>query len=317
MENKMARPLRIEYPGAFYHITARGNERKDIFKSIRDREQFLSYLASAAERYQAVFHVYCLMSNHYHLLLETPQGNLSQIMRHINGAYTTYFNTKRRRAGHLFQGRYKTILVEADEYAEVLSRYIHLNPVRAGIVKDPEAYPWSSYEAYIGGKKPPKWLCMDMVLSCFGRKVKETQRRYREFVEAGRESEEDPLRGVVASTILGSSEFVQAIRDKFLANRKAERDVPAVRKLVAAPSPEQIAHAVDGEMSDAALARQVKLYLLQQYTPRTLKDIGKLYGISESGVSTARRRMGQKIRQDARLRKVIEKIKKGLNLSNA
>ncbi len=138
----MARPLRITYPGAFYHITSRGNERKNIFKSQRDREQFLRYLESATERYGAKIHVYCLMSNHYHLLLETPLANLSQIMRHINGAYTTYFNIKRERAGHLFQGRYKAILVEMDEYAQELSRYIHLNPVRAGIAEMPEQYPW-------------------------------------------------------------------------------------------------------------------------------------------------------------------------------
>ena len=103
----MGRPLRIEYPGAFYHVTSRGNEQKDIFKSDKDREQFISYLESAGARYEAVIHAYCLMSNHYHLLLETPSGNLSEIMRHINGAYTNYFNAKRKRAGHLLQGRYK------------------------------------------------------------------------------------------------------------------------------------------------------------------------------------------------------------------
>src|SRR5664279_2859353 len=140
----MARPLRIEYPGAFYHVTSRGNEQKDIFRSRKDREKFLGYLESAKERYGAVIHAFCLMNNHYHLLLETPSGNLSQIMRHINGAYTTYFNVKRKRAGHLFQGRYKAILVEADEYAKELSRYIHLNPVRVGIVANPEEYRWSS-----------------------------------------------------------------------------------------------------------------------------------------------------------------------------
>ena len=130
----MARPLRITYPGAFYHVTSRGNERKDIFKSRRDREKFLEYFESAAKRYDAVIHVFCLMDTHYHLLLKTPSGNLPQIMRHVNGAYTTYFNVKRGRSGHLFQGRYKAILVDIDEYAKELSRYIHLNPVRAKIV---------------------------------------------------------------------------------------------------------------------------------------------------------------------------------------
>ena len=153
----MARPLRIEYPGAFYHVTSRGNERKDIFKSNTDREMFLSYLASAQEKYEAVVHAYCLMSNHYHLMIETPQGNLSQIMKYINSSYTNFFNIKRKRTGHLLQGRYKAILVEADAYATELSRYIHLNPVRAGMVRSPEEYRWSSY-SYYTERSSPSWL---------------------------------------------------------------------------------------------------------------------------------------------------------------
>ena|SRR6266702_5335087 len=125
----MARPLRIAYPGAFYDVTSRGNEQKDIFKSHKDRETLLSYVASAEVRYGAVVHTWCLMRNHDHLLLETPSGNLAQIMRHINGAYTTYVNVTRKRAGHLFQGRYQAILDEADADAVELSRSMHLNPV--------------------------------------------------------------------------------------------------------------------------------------------------------------------------------------------
>ena len=120
----MARPLRITYFGAFYQITSRGNERKAILKNRADRRKFLAYLKSATERYSAAIHCYCLMDNHYHLLLETPAGNLPQIMRHINGAYTTYFNIKRDRSGHLFRGRYKAILVEKDAYAKELSRHL-------------------------------------------------------------------------------------------------------------------------------------------------------------------------------------------------
>ncbi|MDP2269071.1 MAG: transposase, partial [Deltaproteobacteria bacterium] len=166
----MARPLRIEYPGAFYHITARGNEQKDIFRDDKDRERFLGYLETAVGRYKAVIHVYCLMSNHYHLLLSTPEGNLSQIMRHINGGYTTWFNKRHNRYGHLFQGRYKAILVDADPYAGELSRYIHLNPVRAGMVRQPEQYQWASYTAYSGRAKIPRWLTTDWLLQYFGQK---------------------------------------------------------------------------------------------------------------------------------------------------
>jgi len=137
--------MKLEQWGHVLHVTSRGNERKAVFKSKRDREKFLEYLETATLRYDAVVHVYCLMDNRYHLLLETPSGNLPQIMRHINGAHTTYFNVKRGRSGHLFQGRYKAILVDADEYAKELSRYIHLNPVRAKMVERTEGYQWSRY----------------------------------------------------------------------------------------------------------------------------------------------------------------------------
>lgn len=172
----MSRPLRIIYPGAFYHVTSRGNEQKDIFKNRRDREKFLEYLASATERNGVVIHAYCLMSNHFHLFLETPAGNLSQIMRHIIGAYTTYFNIKRKRSGHLFQGRYKAILVEADEYAAELTRYIHLNPVKAGIAVKPGEYQWSSYQSYTGEALTPEWLKTGFILGCFGEKGQPLER---------------------------------------------------------------------------------------------------------------------------------------------
>ena len=136
----MTRAWRIEYEGALYHVFSRGNEKQNIVIDDDDRELFLATAGEMVERFAIDLFAYVLMDNHYHLLLETPSGNLSQIMRHINGAYTTYFNAKRARAGHLFQGRYKSILVDIDEYAQELSRYIHLNPVRAKMVEIPEQY---------------------------------------------------------------------------------------------------------------------------------------------------------------------------------
>jgi putative transposase len=314
----MARPLRIEFAGAFYHITARGNERKDIFKSVRDRSRFLSYLESATERYEAVIHVYCLMTNHYHLLLETPSGNLSQIMRHINGAYTTYFNTKRKRSGHLFQGRYKGILVEADEYAKELSRYIHLNPFRAGIVQSPEEYRWSSYRGYIGKEKPVGWLARNLVLGYFGKKVSESTRGYRDFVEAALgEDYGNPLSEVVGSAILGSVGFVERIQDTYLKNRKPGRDLPSLRALATGVSSEEIEKAVDRAFgADPAIARKVKLYLCHTYTAQPLKEIGMRFGIKESGVSLASRRMALRMKHDAGLRARITTIKEKINLQN-
>jgi REP element-mobilizing transposase RayT len=233
----MARPLRIEYPGAFYHVTSRGNERKAIFQSNRDREKFLEYLGSASERYGAVIHVYCLMDNHYHLLLETPEGNLAQIMRHINGAYTTYFNVKRKRSGHLFQGRYKAILVEADSYATELSRYIHLNPVRVGLVEPPEDYLWSSFRYYVGDSEAPIWLKMEFVLEYFGARESEARRMYRQFVlDAVGVELPCPLNEVVASTLLGSGKFIDEILQRYLDGNTSDRDLPARRELTTKPS---------------------------------------------------------------------------------
>ncbi len=177
-----------------------------------------------------------LMNNHYHMFMETPAGNLSQIMRHLNGAYTTYFNIKRKRVGHLFQGRYKAILVEADSYAAELSRYIHLNSVRAGIVETPEGYHWSSYRCYIGQSKAPGRLKTELILGYFGGMRAAAKNLYREFVEEKLEGEYDsPLQATVASTLLGSAEFVREISARHLGENRDERNIAAVRKLVHRP----------------------------------------------------------------------------------
>jgi REP element-mobilizing transposase RayT len=314
---EMARPLRIIFPGAFYHVTSRGNERKNVYKSKRDRVKFLEYLESASERYKAIIHAYCLMDNHYHLLVETPLGNLSQIMQHINGAYTTYFNVKRKRSGHLFQGRYKAILVAIDEYAKELSRYIHLNPVRATVVETLEKYDWSSYKFYIGKRKPPEWLYRDFILGYFGTSMSSAQKNYQSFVSAlANKQYESPLEKVVSSTLLGSAEFVDYIKEKYLLDKKPDNNLPALKELSERASMRDIFDEVDSEVSEEqSLARDIKLYLCRRYTRERLKDIGKHFGIGESGVSQAYRRVLEKIPNDRKLKRKIEKIEKNLNLS--
>jgi len=313
----MARPLRITYPGAFYHITSRGNERKEVFKSKRDRQKFLEYLESASQRYDAVIHAYCLIYNHYHLLMETPTGNLPQIMRHINGAYTTYFNVKRKRAGHLFQGRYKAILVDIDEYAKELSRYIHLNPVRAELVKTPEEYEWSSYQFYIGRQKTPEWLHLDFILGYFGKKFSMAQKEYQQFVDMlGDQEYKSPLTEVVSSTILGTPDFIALIKDRYLAGKKPDKNLPALKELSEKASMYDIFSEVESVFKkDQSLARNIKLYLCQRNTGEKLKDIGKHFGIGESGVSQACRRISQKIDRDKKIERKIEKIEKKLIMS--
>ena len=151
----MARSLRDEYPGAYYHLINRGNAGENIFDRDGDKEKFLQYLNKAVGRFSIIIHTYCLMANHYHLLVKTAQPNLSVAIQWLNASYAAYYNRKHRRSGHLFQGRYKAILIDADEYLRQLSRYIHLNPVRAKIVTKPAEYPWSSYRATTGLSKRP------------------------------------------------------------------------------------------------------------------------------------------------------------------
>lgn len=309
----MARPLRIEYIGAFYHVTSRGNEQKDVFKSKKDREKFLFYLESAVVRYGAVIHAYCLMSNHYHLLIETPAGNLSQIMRHINGAYTTYFNIKRKRAGHLFQGRYKAILVEADEYAAELSRYIHLNPVRAGITANPQEYVWSSYRQMIGMVETPNWLTTNFVLGYFdGTGARD---KYRKYVnDAITQESGSPFQNVIASTILGSSEFVKEKSQQHLGEKKADRNMPAVRVLNR-PTIDEIIKVVKNAVNEEALAKKVGIYFCHRYSGARLREIGERFGLSDAAITQASRRIKVAYESDETVRKVLDKVDAKLKMS--
>lgn len=315
----MSRPLRIEYAGAYYHVTSRGNEQKDIFKSTIDRERFLHYLETSTQRYGAAIHAYCLMNNHYHILLETPLGNLSQIMRHINGAYTTYINVKRKRAGHLFQGRYKAILVEADEYAKELSRYIHLNPVRAGIVEKPEEFIWSSYNSYIGNKESQKWLSTDFILGYFDTKKSSAAKNYRQFVEGMIDHRyESPLKDVVASTILGGKDFVSEIVEKYIDRQKGDRNLPSLRALPEMRSVKEIVGSIYRiTEGDSKVAKGMSIYICHRYSGAKLRVIGDYFGISESGVTRASQRFGEKVEGDKGLKKLLMKVERILWLSNA
>lgn len=181
----MARPLRIEFAGALYHVTSRGDRREPIFEDDVDRVAFLNILLEVVGRFNWLCHAYCLMTNHYHLVVETPDGNLSKGMRHLNGMYTQASNRRHKRTGHLFQGRFKAILVDKDRYLLELARYVVLNPVRAGMVKRPEEYVWSSYRAMVGECPTPAWLATDGLLAQFGSRRAEARRRYAQFVSDG------------------------------------------------------------------------------------------------------------------------------------
>jgi putative transposase len=184
----MVRPLRIEYPGAVYHITSRGDRREPIAKDDFDRATFLTILAQAFDRFDAHAWAYCLMGNHYHLVIRTRQANLSRLMRHINGVYTQSFNRRHQLSGHLFQGRYKAILVDSESYLLEVCRYVDLNPVRAHMVDRPDAYAWSSYRALSGIAQTPQWLDAESVYAQLapGKSAKHAAGKYAEFVAQGK-----------------------------------------------------------------------------------------------------------------------------------
>ncbi|MBB1422055.1 transposase [Pseudoalteromonas sp. SG43-7] len=203
----MARPLRLEFAGALYHITSRGNERKPIYLDESDFEDFLKILGDVCERYNWVIHSYCLMTNHYHLLVETPDANLSKGMRQLNGVYTQWFNRKQRRVGHLFQGRYKAILVDKDAYLLELNRYIVLNPIRAKMADSLSEWPWSSWNYVMGQEPIPQWLAVDKMLLQFAKYKTIARRKFAQLVEQGKGV--DPWGNISNQVFLGTAEFVK------------------------------------------------------------------------------------------------------------
>ncbi|WP_213608082.1 transposase [Pseudoalteromonas sp.] len=203
----MARPLRLEFEGALYHVTSRGNERKSIYLDESDFEGFLKVLGDVCERYNWTIHSFCLMHNHYHLLVETPDANLSKGMRQLNGVYTQWFNRKHQRVGHLFQGRYKAILVDKDAYLLELNRYIVLNPIRAKMVKSLSKWPWSSWHFMMGLGQVPEWFEIDKMLLQFGKYKAIARRKFAQFVEQGEGV--DPWTNISNQVFLGDDEFVK------------------------------------------------------------------------------------------------------------
>ena len=224
----MARPLRIEYDGALYHVTSRGNDRKAIFKDNSDRELFLNTLARVTERFHWICHGYCLMNNHYHLVIETPDGNLSKGMRQLNGVYTQAFNKRHRRVGHIFQGRFKGILVQKDSHFLEVCRYVVLNPVRAKAVSHPGQWKWSSYRATAGTVQAHGCLTVGGILSHFGKRKAIAQQSYYEFVQAGIDSPSiwDNLE---AQSLLGVEGFAEGLRPLVTKKARDKRDTEGAK----------------------------------------------------------------------------------------
>jgi REP element-mobilizing transposase RayT len=316
----MGRPLRIEYAGALYHITSRGNERKKIFLGDGDRKKFLGILEDYHDRYGILIHSYVLMDNHYHLILETPKGNLLKVMHGLNGGYTGYFNRKYGRSGHLFQGRYKGIIIEKDSYLIPLSRYVHLNPMRAKIVERPEQYRWSSYPGYIGKGKENGWVEYSWILSQFGSDRLRSKRKYRGYTEeALKKNVKSPLKSLHSQVILGGEEFIKGIKG-MLTGETLSHEIIERKRLIEYPLLDEVVRRVArafkidegvirGKGGRANTARKVALYLAQQYTGLSNQAIGDLFGgIHYSAVSKASCRLREEMISDKGLSKLIDEV---------
>lgn len=230
----MTRPLRIEYPGALYHVTSRGNRQQDIYIDDQDRNAFLQILSQVCDRFNWICHSYCLMSNHYHLMIETPEANLSQGMRQLNGVYTQNLNRRHGRVGHVFQGRYKALLVQKDCYLLELSRYMVLNPVRAGMARSAKDWRWSSYQSTAGFVATPYWLNVDWILSCFAKRKKMAMERYRQFVSKGRH-QTSPWSQLQNQIYLGDDRFVAEMQAKVAADIDLSEIPSSQRRKMAQP----------------------------------------------------------------------------------
>lgn len=271
----MARPLRIELAGGLYHVTSRGDRREDIFFDAADRRAWLRVLEQVCARFNWVCHAWCQMSNHYHLVLETAEANLSQGMRQLNGVYTQHVNRRYERVGHVFQGRYKAILVEKESYLMELSRYVVLNPVRAGMVSDVDKWLWSSYAAMMGQEPTPSWLQTDWVLGQFAQDRAEAIVRYRDFVRAGvgLPSLWDKLRGQI---YLGSDDFLAKLQSL---NGALIAEIPRAQcRPLAKPLPHYVQNYSDARRGMAAA------YATGDYT---MQAIAQAFGVHYATVSRA------------------------------
>ena len=274
----MARPLRIEFEGALYHVMARGNARADIFLDDTDRQAFVDNLGRVCARYGWRVWAWCQMTNHYHLLVETIRPTLSKGMREINGVYTQGFNRRHGRVGHVLQGRYKAVLVEKDAHLLELSRYVVLNPVQAGMTDGAGDWPWSSYRAVMGKSAAPDWLAVDETLESFHAKRGPARRAFARFVAEGINAD-DPFDQMPRPGFLGSESFLETILDK-LDKQSISTEVP--KKLRPARSLEQIARASADRNEAITEAYRTGAY--------TLTEIARHFGVHQSTASRIARR---------------------------
>ena len=341
----MARPLRIYVPGAWYHVTARGNERRDIFRDEGDRERFLAQLGATVERYRVRLYGYVLMNNHYHLILEPSEGNLSRAMQWLNVSYSQWFNRRHGRSGHLLQGRFKSIVVEAERWGLELSRYVHLNPIRTGRqaldkksrqgwrrglgqavnrqamqgrIDQLRTFRWSSYLAYVGLAPVPEWLTCERVLAKLGGQKRERRKAYQRYVEegAGEGVEPSPWDHLLGQVVLGEEPFVTQIQEVLNGD---EREQAGLKQLRSRPSWEEAVGVVEelkGESWEAFRdrrgdwGRNVALWLGRIVCGMKLGELAEAVGLGHYGsVATALKYLEQQSLRDRKLTQLMSRAK--------
>jgi REP element-mobilizing transposase RayT len=348
----MARPLRIERAGGWYHVTARGNERRAIYRDDRDRMHFCELLGEMVGRFRVRLHAYVLMDNHFHLLLELTESNLSRAGQWLNVSYSVWFNRRHKRSGHLFQGRFRSIVVDPVEWGRELSRYIHLNPVRVGRLKlgkaerrrrragaagapDPKVvaerlawlrrYRWSSYRAYVELGRQPAWLESAAVLGLGGAGQKGSRRAYRDYVEAAlREGlAQSPWEALQAQVVLGGENFLKTLRLHIRGNRREQG--AAERLAVPRPTLAQVVSSLEelrgekwSQFRDryGDTGRDLVLYVGRRYCGLKLNELGPIAGLADySAVAAAIKRFQQRLaRHDSGEHQQLRRLCKILNV---
>ena len=278
----MSRPIRIEFPDVLYHVTSRGDRREEIFEDDQDRTMFLSTLGQVVDQFNWVCYAWCLMDNHYHLLIQTPDSNLSKGMRQLNGVYTQASNRRYKRVGHLFQGRFKAILVDSYAYLLELSRYVVLNPVRANMVKKPADWPWSSYRSSMGLEDAAPWLAVDGLLAQFAKRRSLAQQRYAQFVAEGINAD-SPWASLTAQVYLGDELFVQRMQTH-IQTTKDDVQIPHVQRRPPPPSLAQIDKCEPDRNAAIRVAYATGAYSYQQiaeYFGLHFTTVGRIVRVEE------------------------------------
>lgn len=320
----MSRLIRLNHEGALYHITSRGIEKRNIFNSEFDYNYFLTILSKLTDKYAISIYGYVLMSNHYHLLVETPMGNISKAMHYLNSAYSIFYNKRHNRSGHLFQGRFKSFLIEKERYLLSVSRYIHLNPVKAGIALKPEDYKWSSYLSYIGIEEK-NWLNCDWILEQYSNERAIAVDMYKNFVDNGIEQEDKILNNIKGDLLLGSDDYCQKI--KKIISKKEKNKIPHSKELFKVKNKKielrdiifqitQKFNIDENELRQSSCgdksARNICIYLLKKHTNLRNKDLGDFFGISYSAVSHLFSRQENRMKADEIFKNIISEIERKL-----